>query len=146
MTDLVRTVTLEDLASMLRDKGFRAEKIDWPGGREALASAAGGVGFTLVAGNGGPAGYHDFTYFANFRVEGLDVDALCASWNMGRRFARTHARDGLLNFEMDVTLGTGVSKDYPAMTLELWNQLLNELLAGVRDAAAQNAQTPAPAA
>lgn len=142
MTDLVRTVTLGDLATMLQEKGFRAETVDWPGGREALRSAAGGVAFNVVAGNGTTAGYHDYTYFASFRIDGLPVDEICGKWNAARRFGRVHAREGVLNFEMDVILGTGVSPGYLAVTLELWNQLLNELLGALREEAAR----PAPAA
>ena len=70
MTDLVRTVTLDDLAAMLRDKGFRAEKIDWPGGREALASATGGVGFTVVAGKRRPRGLSRLHVFREFPGRG----------------------------------------------------------------------------
>lgn len=142
MTDLVRTVTLGDLATMLQQKGFRAETVEWPGGREALRSATGGVTFNVVAGNGTGGAYHDYTYFASFRIEGLLVEEICGKWNAARRFGRVHARDGVLNFEMDVVLGTGVSEGYLAVTLELWNQLLNELLAALREEAAR----PAPAA
>lgn len=142
MTDLVRTVTIADLANMLQQKGFRAEPAEWAGGREALRSAAGGVGFNIVAGNGSDGAYHDFTYYASFRLEGLPLEAICEKWNAARRFGRVHSRDGLLNFEMDIFLGTGVSADYLAVSLELWNQLLNELLAALREEAAR-LSTPA---
>lgn len=142
MTDLVRTVTMADLATMLQQKGFRAEAAEWAGGREALRSAAGGVGFNLVAGNGADGAYRDFTYFASFRLDGLPLEGICGKWNAARRFARLHARDGLLNFEMDVLLATGVSEGYLAVILELWNQLLNELLAALREEAARPNATP----
>ncbi|WP_127088819.1 YbjN domain-containing protein [Aquabacter cavernae] len=139
MTDLVRTVTVDDLAAMLQQKGFRAEPVEWPGGRAALRSATGGVSFNVVSGNGTNGAYHDFTYFASFRIDGLPVDEICGKWNAARRFGRVHSRDGFLNFEMDVMLGTGVSDGYLAVTLELWNQLLNELLAALREEAARTA-------
>ncbi len=84
MTDLVRTVTIADLANMLQQKGFRAEPAEWDGGREALRSAAGGVGFNIVAGNGSDGAYHDFTYYASFRLEGLPLEAICEKWNAAR--------------------------------------------------------------
>lgn len=143
MTELVRTVSLDDLAAVLQKRGFRAEKVEWVGGREALRSAAGGVGFSIVSGNGAPGAYVDFTYFANFRLEGLPLAEICEKWNIGRRFARAHGRDGLLNVEMDVLLATGVAPDYIDVTLELWNQLLNELLGLLREEGSKNA---APAA
>lgn len=133
MTEFVRTVSLDDLTRVLQQRGFRAEKLEWAGGREALRSATGGVTFTIVSGNGTPGAYTDFTYFANFRLEGLPLAEICEKWNMGRRFARAHGRDGILNIELDVVLGTGVSPDYVAVTLELWNQLLNELLGLLRE-------------
>lgn len=137
MTDLVQKVTADDLATVLRDRGFRAEKVEWPAGREALRSAAGGVGFNVILGNGQDGAYNDFTYFANFRLEGLPLDDVCDEWNRGRRFMRAHSREGLLNVEMDVTLGTGVDRNYVGFTVELWNQLLNELLAALRERAAK---------
>lgn len=143
MTELVRTVSLDDLAAVLQKRGFRAEKIEWIGGREALRSATGGVGFSIVAGNGTAGAYADFTYFANFRLEGLPLAEICEKWNVGRRFARAHARDGLLNIELDVVLATGVAPDYVDVTLELWNQLLNELLGLLRE---EGSKTAAPAA
>ncbi|MEP9377015.1 YbjN domain-containing protein [Aquabacter sp. CN5-332] len=144
MTELVKRVTIEDIAAVLKDKGFRAEKIEWVGGREALRSASGGVGFNVVFGNGADGAYHDFTYFASFRLEGLPVEEICGNWNRARRFARLHSRDGLLNIEMDVTLGTGVDKDYVTVTLELWNQLLNELLGLLREEAVKTAGASEP--
>lgn len=137
MTDLVRTVSLDDLANVLQLKGFRAQPAEWPGGREALLSAAGGVTFNIVTGNGSPGAYGDFTFFAGFRLEGLPIADICAKWNMERRFARAHGRDGMLNLEMDVLLGTGVGRDYVAAMTDVWNQLLNELLITLRAEAAK---------
>ncbi|TCT06547.1 YbjN domain-containing protein [Aquabacter spiritensis] len=144
----IRTVTADSLAAVLNDRGFRAEKVDWTGGREALKSATSGVVFHLVLGNGAKGAYHDFTYFTSFRLEGLSLEDICSDWNRGRRFARLHTRDGLLNMEMDVILGTGVQDGYLAVTLELWNQLLNELISALREEAARlspAAATPAAA-
>ncbi len=137
MKGLVQKVTADEIATILIDKGFRAEKVEWVGGREALRSAASGISFNVVMGNGANGVYHDFTYFVSFRLEGLDLLEVCTGWNQARRFARLHTRDGLLNMEMDVMLGTGVDKGYIAVTTELWNQLLNELLASLREMAAK---------
>lgn len=143
MSGIMQKATLGDLETALKERGFRAETIDWPGGRQALRSASGGVGFNIVPGNAVDGGFMDFTYFASFRVEGLPLEEIAADWNRARRFSRTYTRDGFLNFEMDVVIGPGVAPGYLAVTLDLWDRLLNELLAALRERAAQLQQAGA---
>lgn len=144
MSGIIQKATLADLETALKERGFRAETIDWPGERKAVRSASGGVGFNIVPGNAVDGGFMDFTYFASFRVEGLPVEDIAANWNRARRFSRAYTRDGFLNFEMDVVIGPGVAPGYLAVTLDLWDRLLNELLAALREQAAQ-LQQAAPA-
>ncbi|QTL05239.1 YbjN domain-containing protein [Aquabacter sp. L1I39] len=137
MSGIIQKATFADLETALKERGFRAELIDWPGGRKALRSASGGVGFNIVPGNAVDGGFMDFTYFASFRVDGLPLEDVAAHWNRARRFSRAYTRDGFLNFEMDVVIGPGVAPAYLAVTLDLWDRLLNELLAALREQAAE---------
>lgn len=137
MSGMIAKATFEDFEAALKARGFRAEIIDWPGGRKAVRSASGGVGFNIVPGNAVDGGFMDFTYFASFRVEGLPVEEIAANWNRARRFSRAYTRDGFLNFEMDVVIGPGVAQGYLSVTLDLWDRLLNELLAALREQAAE---------
>jgi len=133
MSEFYTVVTRDDLVSLLQSKGFQAERVSIGEGREGLRSAANGFTFHIAPGNGESGSFRDFTYFANFRLDGVSLNVLCEKWNSARRFGRLHAREGLLNFEMDVLLAGGVSHDYLVFTLELWNHLLLELMNFLRE-------------
>ncbi len=109
MTEFVRTVSLDDLTGVLQQRGFRAEKLEWAGGAGPAQRHGWGDLHHRIRQRTARR-LSDFTYFANFRLEGLPLAEICEKWNMGRRFARAHGRDGILNIETGRGAGHGTSR------------------------------------
>lgn len=133
MTTQIDSVTLDDLAKLLQEAGFRAETLKAQDGTAILRSATAGIGFSIRPGNPVEAGFIDFTYTAPFRVEARVLEKAAGEWNAAKRFSRLYGRDGLLLLEMDVLVAGGVGHAYLRATLEIWNRLLSEALLYLRD-------------
>jgi hypothetical protein len=54
-------------------------------------------------------------------------------WNTQRRFSRLHLVPGLLLLVLDVSLIGGVAPDHVRANVEIWNKLLPDLIAFLRD-------------
>lgn len=131
---LWQAVDVDTLAEMLQARGFRAERVADDDGRMLLRSATGGIAFHLRPGN--PAGndnFLDFGYFAVLQLTDSPPAAAINDWNASKRFARVHVREHWVILEMDVLVAGGVSGSYLAATLEVWDRLLHDLVAHLRN-------------
>lgn len=133
LPDLLDRATPDELAELLRARGFRAELQPGP----VIASATGGIGFRVEFGNraeGEDDARLDFAYVAVLEVPAGVGPDFVARWNAGRRYARLQARDGVLLLDMDVLLAGGVTAAHVQATLEIWDRLLQLLVAELRAA------------
>lgn len=137
VTKILDSVTMDDLAELLKDAGFRAEAVDDAALGRSLRSATGGVTFEVRPGNVRTDDAQrcvDFTYTTLIRCgPGLPGD-LVNDWNTKKRFGRLHQRGDLVVLEQDVIIAGGVTRANLSASLELWNQLVNQLLLALRTA------------
>lgn len=132
-------ISPENVAMLLRSRGFRAELATDQSGAPLIRSATGGMVYHVRFGNPAPQGerlYLDISYIFLAQVSGGSAEALAADWNAGKRFARLHAHDQVVVLEMDVMLAGGVSTAHLMATLEVWDRLMQELAATVRPSGA----------
>lgn len=137
---LIHRRNLDQLADLLRRAGYRAT-VASDGGRPLVQSAAQGLGFLLMPGNAAseePGSYVDFSFNCLIRLEQKLSSSQIESWNEGKRFGRCFQRDGLLALALDVMLVGGVSERYLLSQCELWDRLMHDFIAHLRQ--------PAPAA
>jgi hypothetical protein len=86
-------------------------------------------------GNRAPApveGYLDFTYLTVIKIDGEFPLERINDWNRNKRFARLHKVDDFIVMDMDVVAAAGVTVNHVRATMELWDRLLQELMAWLR--------------
>jgi hypothetical protein len=131
----ILSVTPEGLSDLLQGAGFRAERRDDPSGLPIIASATGGIAFNIRLGNRAapPAeGYLDFTYLTVIKIDGdFPIDRV-NEWNRTKRFARLHKNGEFIVLDMDIVAVAGVTERHLRATLDLWDRLLQELMAWLR--------------
>lgn len=131
----IMSVTPEGISELLQSAGFRAERRDDPSGLPIIGSATGGIAFNVRLGNRAapPAeGFLDFTYLTVIKIEGdFPVDRV-NEWNRTKRFARLHKSGEFIVLDMDVVAVAGVTERHLRATLDLWDRLLQELMAWLR--------------
>jgi hypothetical protein len=137
MADVIPELTIEGLRDIFLQVGYRAEIASDPDGNvQILRSATGGIAFEARPGNrlgGGGKSFVDFALIAGVQVEGeLPLDVV-NRWNTLRRFARLHLNPGLLLLAMDVSMVGGVSRDHLRANIEIWDRLLPDLVAYLRE-------------
>jgi len=129
------SVTPEMLGELLMSSGYRAEHRQDASGLPVIASATGGVSFNIRLGNRAlpPAeGFLDFTYLTVIKIDGdFPLDRV-NEWNRTKRFARLHRSGEFLVVDMDVIAAAGVTERHLRASLELWDRLLQELVAWLR--------------
>ncbi|HLH10701.1 MAG TPA: YbjN domain-containing protein [Methylovirgula sp.] len=134
--DLVGGVTVESLRDLIQKFGYRAEIIADAKGVTLVRSSTSGVIFDIRLGNriaGDQSAYADFTFLALFRVQGGELPlTLLNGWNNARRFGRLHFDQGFLMLDMDVSLVGGVHAAHLRAQFEIWDQLLQGLVAYLR--------------
>ncbi len=129
------SITPERLSELLQSAGYRAERRDDPNGLPIISSATGGIAFNLRLGNRAqpPAeGYLDFTYITVIKIEGDFPLERINEWNRSKRFARLHKSDEFIVLDMDVIAVGGITERNLRNGLELWDRLLQELMAWLR--------------
>lgn len=134
-TSLIQTVTADSLTELLQDAGLRVSRSD-QNGPVQLLSASQGAGFSVRFGNPGPkeGEFVDYTFRCALHVQGELPDDLVGSWNVGKRFACLTVQGGsFLVLEMDVVVAGGVSQNHLRAMIELWDRLLQEFIAYLRD-------------
>jgi len=129
------SVTPERLGELLMSAGYRAEHRQDANGLPVIASATGGISFNIRLGNRAtpPAeGFLDFTYITVIKIDGPFPLERVNEWNRTKRFARVHRTDDFLVVDMDVIAAAGVTERHLRAGLELWDRLLQELVAWLR--------------
>lgn len=132
---LIMSLTPERVSELLQSAGYRAERRDDPNGLPIIASATGGIAFNVRMGNRAapPAeGFLDFTYLTVIKIEGNFPLERINEWNSTKRFARLHKADDFIILDMDVIAVAGVTERHLRASLELWDRLLQELIAWLR--------------
>lgn len=158
---LYRFLTPGVMRDVLQEAGYRVAESQSPDGAPVLASATGGLGFEVrffnpltAARKGAAAGtaaddkspaYADAAFRAAFRVEGELPLGLVNAWNASHRFARLNLMSGWLLFDMDVVALGGVLADNLRAQAEIWDRLVQELIAYLRAELPKLAK-PAPVA
>lgn len=136
MTDIVKSFTTESLRDLLQRFGYRAEIVaDEVTGAMLLRSATSGMNFDIRPGNrlaDHPAQFVDLSFLGLFKIEGELPLGPLNDWNNARRFSRLHLAQGFLLLDMDVTVAGGVTPDHLRAHLEIWDQLLQGLVAFLR--------------
>jgi hypothetical protein len=144
-------LTLDALRDVLQQVGYRVEEVTDPVVNiPYLRSATGGLTFDIRPGNrlADPAGgFVDVAFTAVLQIQGqLPLD-LVNRWNATRRFARLQLSQQFLVFTQDVSVAGGVMPNHLRAQIEVWDRLVQELIAYLRDElrqlAAANGATPA---
>lgn len=133
-TDLIHHLTIDQFSERLHDAGYRVNRTE-QGGAVQLLSASQGIGFAVRFGN--PAqeagAFLDYTFSCALRIQGELPAGLAEVWNSTRRFARLSRQGEFLVLEMDAIVAAGVSAHHLRNQLELWDRLLQEFIAYLRD-------------
>lgn len=155
MSDVsITKLTLDSLRESLQQVGYRVEAATDPvAGLPYLRSATGGLAFDIRPGNQLPdadGSFVDVAFTAVLQVQGeLPLD-LVNRWNATRRFARLQLSQPFLVFCLDVSVAGGVMPDNLRAQIEIWDRLVQELIAYLRDElrqlSAKNGSTPQAAA
>ncbi len=135
MSDLITHLGLANLRDILQQAGFRAEQLTDPIAKiEFLRSSTGGVGFDVRLGNpGADGGVTDAVFIAAFQLQGELPFAVVNGWNATRRFARLQLGPQLLAISLDVSVMGGVSPRHLRAKLEIWDQLVQDLIGYLRN-------------
>lgn len=155
-TELLNSLSPDDVAEALRKAGYRASLGDTPSGPQ-IQSAAQGLGFFVAFGNELPseAGrYADFSFHCWIAIEGSLPAGLIEGWNEGKRFARLFRRNQLLVLTMDVLVAGGVAPGNLQAQIEIWDRVIQDFLHhlkrpvsnGASNSASNNASHGAPEA
>jgi len=135
MSEMITTHSLANLREALQQVGFRVEQQTDPVARvEFLRSATGGVGFDVRPGSLGiDGGFADVAFIAVLQVRGELPLGLVNNWNGTRRFARLQLGPQLLALSLDVSVAGGVSPLHLRSQIEIWDHLLQDLIAYLRE-------------
>jgi hypothetical protein len=136
--ELIFTFTLDELRDNLQTFGYRVEMHSAEAtGATLLRSATGGMAFDIRPGNrllGETPTYADVSFLAAFSIQGGELPVnLVNSWNNLRRFGRLHLDQGFLLLDLDVSVAGGVTRDYLRAQMVIWDQLLQSLIAYLRN-------------
>lgn len=141
---LHRFLTPDLLRDVLQAAGYRVGEVRGTQGSPILTSATGGLAFEISLFNPLPpvrnegAAWADATFRAAFRVQGELPLTLVNAWNTTHRFARLTllgdkgAPNAWLMLDMDVLALGGVQVDNLRAQLEIWDRLVQELIAYLR--------------
>ncbi|UXY55762.1 YbjN domain-containing protein [Pseudomonas tohonis] len=132
--DMIHSITPDQLTERLQAAGYRVNRTE-QGGVVQLLSASQGIGFAVRFGNPATdAGAHlDYCFSCALRIQGELPAGLAEVWNASRRFARLSRQGEFLVLEMDAIVAAGVSPQHLQGQMELWDRLLQEFIAYLRD-------------
>jgi Putative bacterial sensory transduction regulator len=149
----ILNLTLTSLREAMQKVGYRVEETTDPVANVPyLRSATGGLSFDVRPGNrlaDADGGFVDIAFAAVLQVQGeLPLD-LVNRWNVTRRFARLQLSPPFLVFSLDVSVAGGVTQNYLRAQIEIWDRLVQDLIAYLREElrhlTAANAATPVAA-
>lgn len=137
MSDIIHTITLDSLREILQQAGYRVETVTDPVANSAyLRSATAGLAFDIRPGNrlaGADQGFADIAFVAVLQVQGeLPLD-LVNRWNATRRFVRLQLSQPFLVLSLDVSVAGGVAPGHLRAQIEIWDHLMQQLIAYLRE-------------
>jgi hypothetical protein len=138
MSDTILTkLTIDGLRDALQQIGYRAESLTDPiANLTYLRSSTGGIGFDIRPGNqaGDQSGaFSDIAMLAILQVQGDLPLEIVNRWNVSRRFARLQLSKPYLVLTMDVLLAGGTTSSNLRANIEIWDRLLQDLIAYLRE-------------
>jgi hypothetical protein len=140
-------LTLDGLRELIQLAGYRVETVTDPVANiPYLRSATNGLAFDIRPGNRLAAdeqGFIDVALIAVLQVQGdLPLDVV-NRWNATRRFARLQLSPPFLALSLDVSVAGGVSQNHLRAQIEIWDQLVQQLVIFLREELATLAKTRA---
>jgi len=151
---IITQLTVETLRDIIQLAGFRVETLTDPVANASyLRSATNGLTFDIRPGNrinNAGQDFVDFALVAALQVQGeLPLD-IVNRWNTTRRFGRLQLSQPFLILTLDVSLAGGVAQNHLRAQIEIWDHLVQQLIAYLREelarfAAANGAAAPAGA-
>jgi Putative bacterial sensory transduction regulator len=134
---LIATFTLDSLREILQQAGYRVETVADPVANVPyLRSATAGLAFDIRPGNrliGGTLEFADLAFVAVLQVQGDLPLELVNRWNATRRFARLQLSQPFLVFCLDATVAGGVSPNHLRAQIEIWDRLVQDVIAYLRE-------------
>jgi len=120
-------VTAQEVASVLQEKGYKAQVTKDKDGDPLIRSAAGGNDFLIL--------YYEckrrprcasIQFYAGFKKQGISPERI-AEWNSTKRFGRAYLdSDSDPRVEMDVDVEHGATTEAIANDMERWSTVLAE--------------------
>lgn len=138
MSDAIIThLTVDGLRDILQQAGYRVETVNDPVANAIyLRSATAGLAFDLRPGNrlaGGGDNFVDVAFTAVLQVQGELPLGLVNRWNATRRFARLQLSHPFLVLSLDVSAAGGVMPAHLRGQIEIWDHLVQQLVAYLRE-------------
>lgn len=139
------SLTLDSLRDVLQQAGYRVETMTDPVANLAyLRSATAGLAFDVRPGNrlaNAAEMFVDTAFTAVLQVQGeLPLD-LVNRWNATRRFARLQLSQPFLVLSQDVSVAGGVMPAHLRAQIDIWDHLVQQLIAYLREELAGLAPT-----
>lgn len=139
-SELVAEATIENFRDLVQSCGYRVEIIR-DGKLTYLRSATNGLSFDIRPGNLAPnftSRYADMAFMTFFNVRGTLPLDLLNRWNGTRRFSRLFLEQAspdqqFLVFAFDVSMIGGVSRSHLRANLEIWDNLIQQLVPWLRE-------------
>ncbi|MCC8960190.1 YbjN domain-containing protein [Bradyrhizobium sp. Pear77] len=137
MSEIITKLTIDGLRDSFQNVGYRVETLTDPVANTTyLRSATAGLGFEIRPGNqlvGEEQSFVDATLVTTLQVQGeLPLD-LVNRWNTTRRFGRLQFSQPFLMFCLDVSVSGGVAPNFVRAQIEVWDRLVQELIAYLRE-------------
>jgi hypothetical protein len=133
----INQFTLDELRTILHSVGYRVEEaIDPVANLPYLRSATGGLAFDIRPGNRfgtDPGAFVDFALVAILQVQGELPLEIVNRWNATRRFARLQLSQPFLALSLDLSVAGGVSTSHLRAQIQIWDQLIQQLIAYLRE-------------
>ncbi|WP_028164581.1 YbjN domain-containing protein [Bradyrhizobium elkanii] len=149
MSDATITkLTLDSLRELFQLAGYRVETLTDPVANISyLRSGTNGLAFDVRSGNriaGDEQSFIDVALIAVLQVQGeLPLD-LINRWNATRRFARLQLSPPFLALSLDFSVAGGVTQNNLRAQIEIWDHLVQQLVAYLREELANLAKAKAP--
>jgi hypothetical protein len=138
MSDAMMTkLNLDSLREILQQAGYRVETVTDPVANiPYLRSATAGLAFDIRPGNrlaGDEQDFADLAFVAVLQVQGELPLEMVNRWNATRRFARLQLSQPFLALCLDVSVAGGVASSHLRAQIEIWDRLVQELIAYLRE-------------
>jgi len=133
----IATLSLDSLRDVLQQAGYRVETVTDPVVNIVyLRSATSGLAFDIRPGNrstDGSDGFIDAALTAVLQVQGDLPLEIVNRWNATRRFARLQLSHPFLVLSLDVSVAGGVAPNHLRAQVEIWDHLVQQLVAYLRE-------------